>query len=1668
MRFWTHLLTLCCLLTVAPAWADTAEQTFEQDLKALTAHAHRLAGTPEGQAAADYIQQRLRKIGVENVLRMDLPVWQTRVIRCELTIDGKTVPLWPMRPNMFVPPVTPPEGFTGPLLYAGRGRPEDYGSRSPQDAIVVLDYDSPYGWETALSMGAKAVIFLSQNEVEIGGGKYAPVPANYVRLFAPPDTLKQLDLKKDYPAAKVVSHIRWELGKGANVLAFLPGTDAGFVESRVEPEMLVLAVDYDTFGQVPDQNPGARQAANVAALLETVAFFQEHRPKRDLLVMFLDNHARYHQGARWIYDAIGMREDDAQILRDNHRQEQTFTRQLRQIMTSPPGQSLFASRQQIDSLIRLLDRQAQQSRSQVNDQLVAIRLQKKNAAPELIPELHAKEIPFSEATIRWDEIRRVLNAARRSPSTFDPHHIASLALAGLVKSNPDWTDAQKTSAQSHLQEEVASLLDATLGQIDYRLAEIDRLLVADQQRDALRRLVAGRWIIMHAAYDYSDAGPVWSFVAGHAIGRIYSWTRQGADVDTPGYHKRLLQALGRVAREAGVAGLDTRPLEDPDFGVVFTAGDTVPSGMIAGIYGIYNVALTSGYDNRPREGNPVDTLANLNWHALRAQAVEGTKALAAAADSRDVSLPRIFRDLSQSYRPLWSATQEQGNLAVLKATGSLTEDWPATEAVIAVFPSAFWFSSRIWDPLDSTQRIGDFEPFIFETADARGRFPLIGVNKNDYSNAEYIGAMFDVFGQVRAITNQATAWSDKLGSIKIELFPGQGYSFVNTFTGRELTNNVFRALRAVSNADLRPNRSLVGFRPNFSFFYAHNFDIEAEGAGGQADFKLIQKDGPLVLRATPQNPVGDGLSTAKMAWPAPIDAYSAQDILTLNESRLATLRSGGVRLPDLERLHRRGHRLLESSSAALLRDDQATPIDPQRKDLLSQATLESRQAALGQALALGRQVYEPLRAAMDDLVNGIVILLLLAIPFAFSLERLLICASSVYTRVGGFALCFIITFILLYLVHPGFGIASTPMMILLAFTIILLSSLVCFIIMRKFRDELMTIQGQGGGRHAVEISRMGTLLAAVGMGMSTMRRRPLRTTLTAVTVVMLTFTILCFASVSSQMGVREVYEGPPAEGQTAALMVRQLDYSNMNPYQTTLLLGGSNSGRAFLAEQWWKVKMRRTDAASSVARADTGRALTVDAIMGIDPQELDYWPALGDGLYGQILKDKQQALADNGVFLPRVLADQLGLKIGDPVLLEGQRLRYAGTVDVNAMQKLRQLDGRSVLPVDFVAFELERQQQQGQVQTLNDDRVQRDFQRLSPNQVAITSTACLRKLGGNLHILNVYPQVPADAIERGRQTAELVSMPVWARGEEGIYRMFFTTLTEVSGGLALIVPVLLGGLIIFGTMLGSITDREKEIYTFSALGLGPAHVGFLFFAEAAVYAVIGGMGGQLLAQGVAHTASKLAQWGLIQAPAINFSSTNSLFAIGVVMATVLVSAIYPAYRASKSANPGLARAWKMPPPQGDLIQMKFPFTVSAYDITGVLSFLAEHFRQHDDAGLGIFATRAVKVTRHGAEGHLALQADLALAPFDLGVTQFFTLRATPSEIPGVDEVQIDAHRQSGATPDWYRANRVFVQDLRKQFLLWRTLSSEAIEAYRQQTLQTLAAPDGSTTAATQL
>ena len=120
----------------------------------------------------------------------------------------------------------------------------------------------------------------------------------------------------------------------------------------------------------------------------------------------------------------------------------------------------------------------------------------------------------------------------------------------------------------------------------------------------------------------------------------------------------------------------------------------------------------------------------------------------------------------------------------------------------------------------------------------------------------------------------------------------------------------------------------------------------------------------------------------------------------------------------------------------------------------------------------------------------------------------------------------------------------------------------------------------------------------------------------------------------------------------------------------------------------------------------------------------------------------------------------------------------------------------------------------------------------------------------------------------------------------------------------------------------------------------------------------------------------------------------------------------------------------------------------------MISFLKEHFDNYRDTSMGVFMARDTSLS-HESGTSIGIHSNLALAPFDLGVTEEFELSSARSEISGIDEVKIHIQRLSGQPKDWARLNKVLIDDLRKQFLIWRSLRPEIMEEYRARTLVAL-------------
>jgi len=1112
-------------------------------------------------------------------------------------------------------------------------------------------------------------------------------------------------------------------------------------------------------------------------------------------------------------------------------------------------------------------------------------------------------------------------------------------------------------------------------------------------------------------------------------------------------------SLASVPATRTCPSFDKRPISGLFERHHFAPSLFVDSGAIARIFSVFNVSAMTVMDRMPRQGHWFDTVQALDTETFLAQLDEVAAFVQSLADADELNVSNSIRPDAKYHDAVWTGTRRKGGSVLRTSGGSAMADRPVPGALVTIMPAGLTGS---WKGMLIENTPPGFTYPLAVRAGMDGKFGVPPAPQTRYKSAAFFAVGMD---QPKTITDPDTGEEQYIPSrgvidfvvdtetysakseaaadftkAAIHLFKCNSKSIIGYGFDRGAIQSII--MRAASTAKFRQDRYLSCEVKNMIALFA---PYDAKG------YKLFNKAGAVLLNNNESNYKGRGLALDDR-WEHPVTAArTARDLLILNDGRLDLLRDNHINQEALEILN---------SQASDLCEDAEKKTDP-----------EVKLGSISAAASIARRAYPPLVNVLKDLVTAVVLLLLLAIPFAYSLERLLVGTPHIYRQIGWFTLFFILTFGVLYFVNPAFRLAATPIVIFLAFGIILLSALVIFIMTRKLQTEIKRMQGLSATVHSADVSRLSTMLAAIHMGISTMRRRPLRTLLTAVTVVLLTFTILTFASFGTSWGNRVTYE-ETLTGPARILVRHQL----WNPIGEGVFktLRGYLSERAEVVPRYWisptatEIKDAQKTGANFerlVSSSSGDYIAPIAAAIGIDKRDVLQQPKVEDLFQGDIdLLDKE------GIFLTNAVSEELHLTDKDigkaKVLYLGFPFTYAGVV-TDELAGFTMLEGSSMLPVDY------HSSSGGSVESFTQDQATLTTQTMSEmpdiesaqfvtynlHMNVVIPTRLAKRLNGGIRSITIYPTDTQEIRDMAQQVARISELPTYVGDATGVHRLIFTSLATASGWQDLLIPVTLGGLIVFATMLGSVSDREREIYTFSSLGLAPPHVASLFFAEASVYAVVGGMGGYLLGQFVTRVTGWMAGMGWVTVPTMNYSSTNAIVTILIVMGTVLVSTIYPAVKASRSANPGIQRHWKIPKPEGDLYDLIFPFTVSAYDITGVVSFLKEHFDNHTDTSLGVFASMQSHIFRQKDSDMLGFAASVALAPFDLGVTQNFAMLSQPSEIEGIDEVRIFLYRLSGARGDWQRANRVFINELRKQLLIWRSLTPQVMDRYRQLTLE---------------
>ncbi|MYA77949.1 MAG: ABC transporter permease, partial [Gemmatimonadetes bacterium] len=816
----------------------------------------------------------------------------------------------------------------------------------------------------------------------------------------------------------------------------------------------------------------------------------------------------------------------------------------------------------------------------------------------------------------------------------------------------------------------------------------------------------------------------------------------------------------------------------------------------------------------------------------------------------------------------------------------------------------------------------------------------------------------------------------------------------------------------------------------------------------------------ILTNADEANPEGVGFESGIGA--IPLTSYQvARDMWHLDEARIGALRSVGVNNTRLDDFHREAGRLLDLAEAA-------------RQALQWDRFIKYARAAWGYE----SRAYPDATGTANDVVEGVLFYMVLVIPFAYALERLLFGFANIYKRIGATAGIFLAAYGVLRFTHPAFQITTAPDIVLLAFMTFVLAAVVIWLISQRFSQTMREVRQHAHSVQTADVRRSSALGTAFALGIGNMRKRKARTLLTCATLVLLVFTVLSFTSVQTFLRIQKV--STDTEAAYTGFLVRNPNWAPLQKqtHQYVRSEFGSTEaedrGITIVPRSWYAGASPgvKTYIKAEHAGADGAIHSTyASGILGVMPDE-----RVVSGLDRALVSGRWFEGDEREVcIIPTEMAELLGMAEGADgtvmaavadgpreIHIFGKPFTVIGIFDSAVMDRITDLDGEPLTPVDYTATGRDLLTEIALMDYEEEPVEMVRFEHLPAANLILAPQAYVNDLGGSLR--SVAVRFPTDDAAEARldRFMQRLGIPVVASvgGEVAVHSAM--SLSSLSGLGNLFIPMVVAALIILNTMMNAVYERFSEIGVYSAVGLAPAHIGALFMAEAAMYAVIGGMSGYLIGQTVARG---ITEYQLLAGLTLNYSSLSAVASTAMVMAVVMLSTIYPARQASQMAVPDVNRQWSFPEPEGDDWRFEFPFTISRKETLGLCAYLTRFFESYGESTLGSFMTDEVALTGKNGSVSDASTYEISmktwLAPYDTGVSQRVSLHATPAEEEhDLYAVWVHIYRLSGDVDSWQRLNRRFLNVLRKQFLVWRTVDQEVKTVYADEGREMIAAETG--------
>lgn len=1671
------LLLWCLAIATAPAQTPAPDDFLSRvqaDTKWLDGYGTRQIGTAAHAKLQDDLLAKLRQIpGVE--------VW-TDEFEVVVPTDEKTTlqitegdqkgthsvhPIWPDGGRLNT---TPAGGIEGRFIYIGDAGFERLPARGLHGQIAVMEMSAYEHYRRAFDFGAEAVVFVESDTF----GKSLPSQQSLYkpRYYVPAGPVADALRSGKATAGRIVSVGQWKSVKARNIYAAVK--PAG--DSAANPYAVVAP--YDSMSRVLGLAPGADSGLDCAIAINLLRD-QAAKPSRPLVFGFIDAYHINQLGMRRMAAMITVtpegrtRQDYDKIEQAELEEYLADAAELDKLKSPEEGLEQIYHGSSYSRLFRLFKDTLGRDILRLRELQGELRLASLRTDDETSSAARQQVLSSLTKSADWvlrnhrGELTQAQIASAEAANVFA---ITQMQQSVRLESDGAWDGlpAARDHAKALLEICTAPLrsrnrvMDAVYSQELHvppddmpiallgwqQMVQRVRGQAADQQAriayfeplDRLRKQIATYYGL---AGDGTDRR-VCDFVVGIDISDCGIVVGPGMTCSFNGNEaadKDFIKVLKRVVKRGDIWPAGSPARQHVNINAIVgrvggtSLGDRALVTSATSSFLLPSVTFLTDDAPRLRVDDPLDRFDQLDWNRIAPQ----------------LPATRMFLDwvfTNKDYKP--DANSVADAAAKWRVGMGRIVDASAGETVPRVPRSGFLatFTRGVTDK-DGIRRL----EFAWTGHDGSFRFPLMCADVKDLGSFTTMSLAAFNLNQLGAIvesltTTVSTVTARLSTDFSLKTAPGEQLPRAVTFECTELNGPSFydaRFLEPLAQGTLLD--AVRGGEPKQSHF---SIDLNGQmwglvepGTRWQLTVRAGASGVRMALLNATQNARQQNIKmseafrrgySVEQELPSIPSELSAKDIYELNNWRLTDFRRAGISSDKINDIRDKTRQALDAASEAAKSDDGAG---------LHRASVR--------ALASEIRAYSAVSDTGQDIGRGAIFLMLMLVPFAVAMERLVFAFARIGSQIVAAMAIFAGMTLLLWSFHPAFRISTQPLVIVMAFMILAMSVAVISIVLSRFRASMREFQSSLAEGSGARMGRGGLLGSAIFLGIANMRKRKMRTALTGSTLVLVTFALLCFSSASSYIDKKD-FRLDNVQAERPSVLVRRptsgkISWRALDDVDN--LLGSSApkaQARAWLVPsvsdqnfQSWRVwAMNPANAEQFAFRGVLGLPPGEDKLSGID----------------SVLPDWQRFAKEGGCYLADATAKQMGVKPGDTIVVRGFDLVVRGVYDrIQLEDRIKMLDGQRILPFDYAKQEQDwtNRDSQGAVEQETESAASMqptndtDLYLPAPETLIIPA-ALARELGGELRSIAIPCESSKQASAIANTLMETIVYPAYyANAQGGVNVVVASPLIPVPPR-NILVPLIIAALIIFTTMLNSVSERRKEIYVYASLGLAPIHIGALFVAEALTYGLMGAVFGYIAGQG---TAAVLTSLGLMQGVTLNYSGTAVINTMLLVQIVVVLAALVPAILAGRIASPSSETDWKVPEPVDGEIVSTLPFTVSPEAAPGLVAFIHEYLEAHRDGVLGKFDVDQISLLPRAGGDYLAgIEAQIWLAPFDVGVRQSMRLTVEPP-VDEVCDITVRIRHETGTPKLWWRLNKPFFFELRRQLLGWRKVTPERVEEYIQ-------------------